>query len=154
MSVVIDEATAALAVLIEKRPPNLRELRGGQLGQRRLNFCNRAHAGKITVAQPPVNAGGLRNGVKLEMRASRILPLLDFKRAACDVVLECRAPCQWSILTPSTNVMDRGDRREDIFVNDVDRQDFVRTLTEACLKADWQAHAYCLMGLPPRNFGG
>jgi probable HAF family extracellular repeat protein len=31
------------------------------------------------------------------------------------------------------HVMDRGDRREDIFVNDVDRQDLLKTLAEACL---------------------
>ncbi len=43
------------------------------------------------------------------------------------------------------HVMDRGDRREDIFVNDVDRQDFLKTLAEACLKTSWQVHAYCLM---------
>jgi hypothetical protein len=27
-------------------------------------------------------------------------------------------------------VMSRGDRREDIFLNDVDRQDFIKTLAE------------------------
>ena len=43
------------------------------------------------------------------------------------------------------HVMDRGDRREDIFVDDVDRQDFLKTLAEACQKAGWQVHAYCLM---------
>ncbi len=43
------------------------------------------------------------------------------------------------------HVMDRGDRREDIFVNDVDRHDFLKTLAEACQKTDWQVHAYCLM---------
>jgi putative transposase len=43
------------------------------------------------------------------------------------------------------HVMDRGDRREDIFVDDVDRQDFLKTLAEACQKTDWQVHAYCLM---------
>ena len=43
------------------------------------------------------------------------------------------------------HVMDRGDRREDIFVNDVDRQDLVKTLAEACEKTGWQVHAYCLM---------
>ena len=32
------------------------------------------------------------------------------------------------------HVMDRGDRREDIFVNDVDRQDLLKTLAEACQK--------------------
>ena len=43
------------------------------------------------------------------------------------------------------HVMDRGDRREDIFINDVDRQDFLKTLAEACQKTAWQVHAYCLM---------
>jgi putative transposase len=43
------------------------------------------------------------------------------------------------------HVLSRGDRREDIFLRDIDRQDFLRTLAEACEKADWQVHAYCLM---------
>jgi hypothetical protein len=30
------------------------------------------------------------------------------------------------------HVMSRGDRREDIFLDDVDRQDFLKTLAEAC----------------------
>jgi putative transposase len=41
--------------------------------------------------------------------------------------------------------MSRGDRREDIFLDDVDRQDFLKTLAEACQKTDWQVHAFCLM---------
>src|SRR5438309_878883 len=43
------------------------------------------------------------------------------------------------------HVMSRGDRREKIFLDDVDRQDFIKTLAEACQKTAWQAHAYCLM---------
>jgi putative transposase len=43
------------------------------------------------------------------------------------------------------HVMSRGDRREKIFLDDVDRQDFVKTLAEACQKTGWQVHAYCLM---------
>lgn len=43
------------------------------------------------------------------------------------------------------HVMSRGARREDIFLTDVDRQDFIKTLAEACQKTDWQVHAYCLM---------
>jgi REP element-mobilizing transposase RayT len=43
------------------------------------------------------------------------------------------------------HVMSRGDRREDIFLDDVDRQDFLKTLAEGCQKTDWQVHAYCLM---------
>ena len=41
--------------------------------------------------------------------------------------------------------MSRGDRREEIYHDDVDRQDFLKTLAEACQKTDWQIHAYCLM---------
>ena len=47
------------------------------------------------------------------------------------------------------HVMSRGDRREDIFYNDVDRHDFVRTLAEACQKTGFEVHAYCLM---PNHF--
>ena len=43
------------------------------------------------------------------------------------------------------HVMSRGDRREDIFLDDVDRQDFLKTLAEACQKAGFEIHAYCLM---------
>jgi len=43
------------------------------------------------------------------------------------------------------HVMSRGDQREDIFLDDVDRHDFIKTLAEACQKTDWQVHAFCLM---------
>lgn len=43
------------------------------------------------------------------------------------------------------HVMSRGDRREDIFHGDEDRQLFLKTLGEACEKTGWQVHAYCLM---------
>src|ERR1051326_7211979 len=33
----------------------------------------------------------------------------------------------------------------DIFLDDVDRHDFIKTLAEACLKTGWKVHAYCLM---------
>ncbi len=38
--------------------------------------------------------------------------------------------------------MNRGDRRELIFMDDADRQRFVDTLGEACAKTGWQIHAY------------
>jgi len=44
------------------------------------------------------------------------------------------------------HVMNRGDRREPIFRDDQDRMRFLATLGEACAKADWRVHAYCLMG--------
>ena len=42
------------------------------------------------------------------------------------------------------HVMSRGDRKDAIYLDDVDRQDFLRTLAEACQKTGWQVHAYCL----------
>jgi len=43
------------------------------------------------------------------------------------------------------HVMNRGDRREAIFLDDDDRKGFVATLGEACTKTGWQVHALCLM---------
>ena len=43
------------------------------------------------------------------------------------------------------HLMSRGDQRDDIFLDDVDRHDFIKTLAEACQKTGWQVHAYCLM---------
>ena len=43
------------------------------------------------------------------------------------------------------HVVNRGDRREDIFKDDLDRRQFLSTLEEACQKTGWQVHAYCLM---------
>lgn len=45
--------------------------------------------------------------------------------------------------------MSRGDRREDIFRDDQDRQSFIETLAEACAKTGWQVHAFVLM---PNHF--
>jgi len=47
------------------------------------------------------------------------------------------------------HVMNRGDRREPIFKDDVDHRRFLETLEEACGKTDWQVLAYCLM---PNHF--
>ena len=41
--------------------------------------------------------------------------------------------------------MNRGDRGEPIFKDDADRECFLETLGEACVKTEWQVHAYCLM---------
>lgn len=43
------------------------------------------------------------------------------------------------------HVINRGDRKEDIFKDDGDREQFLSTLGEACGKTEWQVHAYCLM---------
>ena len=44
------------------------------------------------------------------------------------------------------HVMNRGDRREEIFKDDADRERFLETLGEVCTKTGWQVHALCLMG--------
>ena len=51
------------------------------------------------------------------------------------------------------HVMSRGNRRADIFLDDVDRQDFLRTLAEACLKADFQVHKRPWIGSKMRALG-
>jgi len=43
------------------------------------------------------------------------------------------------------HLMSRGDRREQIYYDDVDRQDFLKTLAETCQKTGFEVHAYCLM---------
>jgi REP-associated tyrosine transposase len=47
------------------------------------------------------------------------------------------------------HVMNRGDRREEIFHSAQDHELFLATLGEACAKTDWQVHAWCLM---PNHF--
>jgi REP element-mobilizing transposase RayT len=41
--------------------------------------------------------------------------------------------------------MNRGDRREEIFRDDLDRKQFLETLGTTCQRTSWQVHAYCLM---------
>jgi len=43
------------------------------------------------------------------------------------------------------HLINRGDRGEAIFRDDLDRRLFLKTLGEACEKTDWQVHAWCLM---------
>jgi REP element-mobilizing transposase RayT len=47
------------------------------------------------------------------------------------------------------HAMNRGDRREPIFLDDNDRHLFLKTLSQTCAKALWQVHALCLM---PNHF--
>jgi len=47
------------------------------------------------------------------------------------------------------HVMSRGNRREDIFRDDFDRESFLQTLADTCAKTAWQVHAFCLM---PNHF--
>jgi hypothetical protein len=44
-----------------------------------------------------------------------------------------------------SHLMNRGDRREPIFKDDLDRQRFLLTLGRTCEKTGWQVHAWCLV---------
>ncbi len=43
------------------------------------------------------------------------------------------------------HVTSRGDRREDIYLDDEDRQRFLEVLEAVCERFNWEVHAYCLM---------
>ena len=43
------------------------------------------------------------------------------------------------------HVLDRGDRREAIFRDDLDRERFLATLGEACQRTGWRVHAFVPM---------
>ena len=47
------------------------------------------------------------------------------------------------------HTMNRGDRREPIFLDDKDRGQFLQTLGEACQKTDWQVHVWHQPVQPP-----
>jgi putative transposase len=44
------------------------------------------------------------------------------------------------------HVVSRGDRRQEIFLDDDDRERFLGTLGEVCERTGWLLHAYVLMG--------
>ena len=43
------------------------------------------------------------------------------------------------------HVTSRGDRREDIYLDDGDRQDWLAVLAHVCERFNWVVHAYCQM---------
>ena len=43
------------------------------------------------------------------------------------------------------HVTSRGDRREDIFLDDTDRELWLTTLTQCCERINWAIHAWCQM---------
>ena len=44
------------------------------------------------------------------------------------------------------HVTSRGDRREPIYEDDVDRLEWLSILAQVCERYHWRVHAYCLMG--------
>ena len=49
------------------------------------------------------------------------------------------------------HVMSRGDRREAVFYDDTDRMEFLRTLSQACLKTGWQVHSQSCVRQTPMS---
>lgn len=43
------------------------------------------------------------------------------------------------------HVTSRGDRREDIYLDDVDRNEWLAVLDKVCVRFNWVVHAYCQM---------
>ena len=43
------------------------------------------------------------------------------------------------------HVTSRGDRREDIFVDDEDRIIWLEVFSQVCCRFNWRCHAWCLM---------
>lgn len=43
------------------------------------------------------------------------------------------------------HITSRGDRREDIYLDDADRSAFLAVFAEVCKRFNWVCHAYCLM---------
>ncbi len=43
------------------------------------------------------------------------------------------------------HITSRGDRREDIYDNDIDRNDFLKTFGSVISQFNWVCYAYCLM---------
>ena len=43
------------------------------------------------------------------------------------------------------HVTSRGNRREDIFLDDTDRELWLTTLAQCCERFNWAIHAWCLM---------
>ena len=44
------------------------------------------------------------------------------------------------------HVTSRGDRQEDIYLDDADRDEFLEVLAEVIQRFNWTVHAYCLSG--------
>ena len=49
------------------------------------------------------------------------------------------------------HVMSRGNRQTDIYNDDTDRQRFLETLADVCVRTGWIVHAYVLITLPPAS---
>jgi hypothetical protein len=97
-------------------------------------------------ALSPRSCAALPNSCKFSLSLCLSAPIIRYGQTDCVPTILVRHDHEPQAMReeyPSAiyHVMDRGDRREDIVVDDVDRQDSLRTLAEACQKTAWQIPA-------------
>ena len=62
------------------------------------------------------------------------------------VYIECMArPVRIEFPGALYHITSRGDGREDIYLDDDDRLDFIEVLEQVCFRFNWVCHSYCLM---------
>ncbi|MFL6707734.1 MAG: transposase [Massilia sp.] len=55
-------------------------------------------------------------------------------------------PARLQVADTIYHITSRGDRREPIYRDDIDRQNWLRVLEDVCERFDWRVHAFCQMG--------
>ena len=73
-----------------------------------------------------------------------IQELVDYS-FTCEGGLRMARPIRLEFAGAIYHVTSRGDRREDIYDSDADRERFIKTLGDVCQRFNWVCHAYCLM---------
>ena len=61
------------------------------------------------------------------------------------VILAMARPLRIEFAGALYHVTSRGDRWEDIYLDDEDRQRFLEVLKAVCERFNWEVHAYCMM---------
>ena len=84
---------------------------------------------------------GELSGCEFIMRVHRVLHC-NISRCNSNV---CPDPCELNSPARCTSVTSRGDRREAIYLEDADRQQWLHLFGEVCQRFNWLCHAYCLM---------
>jgi len=81
-------------------------------------------------------------GTKKSFACDSVYPIFEyFARVHRTVVRPLRIEFAGALY----HVTSRGDRREDIYESDADRENFLEILSEVCRQHNWSIHAYCLM---------
>ena len=74
----------------------------------------------------------------------------DWRRGACPPFQPEYPPCPAKLALEIAgaiyHITASGDRREVIYRDDIDRQNWLRTLGDVCARYGWRVHAFCQMG--------